>query len=597
MKQVCMTPAMGKRLIGKGMAVHPAIQAVLKQGTLVIIGGTTNGYVAEEVLNSIGQAQGFSRFGFRRGVTAAPGVKAPKTDFPGDVVIRDGERLPGRTIQDTVDELVEGDVILKGGNAFDARGQAAVQIGSNVGGTAWLAVSAVIGRRVQLIVPIGLEKRVLEDVNVLAMRCNAPGGEGPGFFPLPAPIFTELDAIKLLTGADASLLAGGGVYGAEGASWLILDGSDEQVDAAVELIDSLVGRAALRGVGASRRSSGLRPVSAGPNNATPGDVAYQESDMFPASTVRTSQTADLSVQGLLLDIDKFASHDGPGIRTTVFLKGCPLSCIWCHSPESRHVDAELIYQADRCTGCWLCLEACPTHALSIGSNGNGEAAVLDRTRCDVCGLCAEVCYPGALKMAGSRVTVGELAAQVQKDIAYFRTSGGGVTLSGGEPARQAQFSYHFLLACREAGIHTALETTGYARWEVIAALASVTDLFLYDIKFADSDAHRRYTGVPNRVILDNLQRLAEMGSEIHVRVPCIAGVNDSPEQIQAVSRLVSGMGLSRIVLLPYNGAAGAKYEWLGWEFALPHAATQSEETMNELADICRRDGLHVQIGG
>ena len=319
--------------------------------------------------------------------------------------------------------------------------------------------------------------------------------------------------------------------------------------------------------------------------------------MLPASTVLASQKADLSVQGLLLDIDKFASHDGPGIRTTVFLKGCPLSCIWCHSPESRLGDVELIYQDDRCTGCWLCLEECPRDALSIGSKGGGEAAVLDRSLCDVCGRCAEVCYPGALKIAGSVVTVGELVSQVRKDIPFFQSSGGGVTLSGGEPARQARFSYHFLLACQEAGIHTALETTGYARWEVISSLASVTDLFLYDVKFVDSESHRRFTGVPNRVILDNLQRLAATGSEIHVRVPCIAGVNDSPEQIRAVSRLVSGMKLSRIVLLPYNDAAGAKYEWLGREYALPDAMTQSHENMNELADICRQDGLHVQIGG
>ena len=244
MKQVTVTTAMGKRLIGMGMAAHPTIQAVLKKGTLAIIGGSTNGYVAEEVLRSIGQDEGFSRLGFRRGVTAAPGVSAPKINFPGDVVIREGQWLKGRTIQNTVDELQEGDVVLKGGNAFDARGQAAVQIGSDVGGTALLAVSAVIGRRVQLIVPIGLEKRVLEDVNTLAMLCNAPGGEGPGFFPLPAPIFTELDAIKLLTGAEATLLAGGGVYGAEGASWLIISGSDEQVEAAVALIDSVVGEPA-----------------------------------------------------------------------------------------------------------------------------------------------------------------------------------------------------------------------------------------------------------------------------------------------------------------------------------------------------------------
>lgn len=319
--------------------------------------------------------------------------------------------------------------------------------------------------------------------------------------------------------------------------------------------------------------------------------------MLSQPAVNTTTKADRTVQGLLLDIDKFASHDGPGIRTTVFLKGCPLSCIWCHSPESRLSRPQLLYQADRCNGCWVCVEVCPHSALAVQGEPGAESVVLNRSLCDVCGQCAEVCYPGALKVAGSVVSVGELVAEVRKDIAYFESSDGGVTLSGGEPARQPAFSYHFLLACREEGIHTALETTGYARWDVMASLASVTDLFLYDVKFVDSAAHKRYTGVDNHVILDNLRRLSETGTDIHVRVPCITGVNDSPEQIAALSQLVADMGLTHIVLLPFNGAAGAKYEWLGCDFALPNAVTQSDETMNELADICRRAGLQVQVGG
>ena len=319
--------------------------------------------------------------------------------------------------------------------------------------------------------------------------------------------------------------------------------------------------------------------------------------MIPFAAAIVADQADLSVQGLLLDIDKFASHDGPGIRTTVFLKGCPLACIWCHSPESRLHQPELLYQADRCNGCWLCVEACPQQALSIGGKGDQAVAVLDRSRCDACGQCVDVCYAGALKLAGTVVTVGDLVAQVRKDIPFFNRSGGGVTLSGGEPARQARFSYHFLKACQAAGIHTALETTGYATWEVISLLASVTDLFLYDIKFVDADAHRQYTGVPNRVILDNLRKLAAAGSAIHVRVPCIAGVNDSREQIGATARLVAEVGLSHIVLLPYNAAAGAKYEWLDCNFTLPDTVPQSDAYLHELADICRASGLHVQIGG
>lgn len=307
--------------------------------------------------------------------------------------------------------------------------------------------------------------------------------------------------------------------------------------------------------------------------------------------------ADLSVQGLLLDIDRFASHDGPGIRTTVFLKGCPLSCVWCHSPESRRSQSELLYQRARCTACGLCVDECPQQALALGQQDGNALAVLDRTLCDACGRCVNVCYPGALKMAGRNVTVGEVVAQVEKDLPYFRSSQGGVTLSGGEPTRQAQFAYHFLRACRERDIHTAMETTGYAQWSTLAPLAEVTDLFLYDIKFVDDEAHRRYVGVPNRVILENLQRLAAAGSEIHVRVPCIAGINDSAEQIEAVARTVSAIGLSQIVLLPYNAAAGAKYEWLDWDYDLGQIEPQSEATMEELAAVCRGYGLNVQIGG
>ena len=319
--------------------------------------------------------------------------------------------------------------------------------------------------------------------------------------------------------------------------------------------------------------------------------------MNPLTNSAISPKADLSVQGLLLDIDKFASHDGPGIRTTVFLKGCPISCLWCHSPESRLNQPELIYQDERCNACWLCLAECPHNALRESISDEKMVAVLDRALCDVCGKCVEVCYPGALKVAGTQVTVGELVAQVEKDKPYFRASGGGVTLSGGEPAQQAKFAYHFLRACQEKEIHTALETTGYAKWGVIASLAEVTDLFLFDIKVIDPASHQKFTGVPNKIILDNLQKLAGIAREIHVRVPCISGVNDSLAQIEGTARFVASIGLSQIVLLPYNSAAGAKYAWLGREFALSDTETQDDHYMNNLADICRQAGLQVQIGG
>ncbi|MEJ5311641.1 MAG: hypothetical protein WHX52_17915 [Anaerolineae bacterium] len=241
MKQFNLTPVMGKRLIAKGMAQHPDVQRVLQKGTLLIVAGTTNGYVAEEILTALGQAEGFSRVGFRRGVTVAQGAKLPKAELAGDVVIVDGQWQPGKTVFDVAESLKAGDVVLKGGNAFDPYGQAAVQIGHPQGGTIMAIVPAVIGRRVQLIVPIGLEKRVFDDIHSLAQRVNNPATDGPRLMPLPGEIFTELDAIQLLTGAEAILIAGGGIFGAEGSAWIGVSGTEEQVAAAAELIKSVAG--------------------------------------------------------------------------------------------------------------------------------------------------------------------------------------------------------------------------------------------------------------------------------------------------------------------------------------------------------------------
>ncbi len=239
MKQINLTPAMGKRLIGKGMAAHPSIQRVLKKGTLVIIAGTTNGYVAEEILGSIGQADGFSRVGFRRGMTTSAASQPPKLDFPGDVVIRDGSWQKGLSIGDVVEDLITGDVILKGANAIDRLGRAAVQIGHPKAGSIMTSMSAIIGRRVELIVPVGLEKRVIDDIHDLVMKVLVLDTEGPRLMPLPGKSFTEIDAIRTMTGGEATLIAAGGVYGAEGSIWLGISGEAEQVDATIRLAESL----------------------------------------------------------------------------------------------------------------------------------------------------------------------------------------------------------------------------------------------------------------------------------------------------------------------------------------------------------------------
>ncbi len=240
MKQFVLTPAMGKRLIAKGIVHHPEIKRVMKNGTLVVIAGTTNGYVAEEVLTEIGQADGFSRVGFRRGMTAAPGSEPEQAKLAGDVVIRNGTWEAGATVFDVADELEEGDVVLKGANTLDPNRKAAVQIEDSKGGTILATLPAVVGRRVKLLIPVGLEKRVLEDVDTLADRCNAAGTSGPRLLPMPGETFTELDALTLLSdGAQPCILAAGGVYGAEGSLWIGISGDTKQLKKAESVIDEV----------------------------------------------------------------------------------------------------------------------------------------------------------------------------------------------------------------------------------------------------------------------------------------------------------------------------------------------------------------------
>lgn len=248
MKQFVLTPAVGKRLIGKAIAKHTAVTTALKKGTVVIVAGTTNGYVAQEILKKIGQAKTFQRDHFYRGIilppdrpTTSSGRTYDESKFPGDVVITNGELQKGKTIFDVVDDLHEGDVILKGANAVNlTQKKAAILIAAPKAGTIGAALPAVLGRRVQLIVPVGLEKRVYENLDELAAKMNAPGAQGPRLLPVPGEIFTELEAIALLTGASASLVAAGGVRGAEGSVWLIVSGKPAQEKAAAALIKSVI---------------------------------------------------------------------------------------------------------------------------------------------------------------------------------------------------------------------------------------------------------------------------------------------------------------------------------------------------------------------
>jgi len=249
MFQFMLTPAAGKRLIGKAMVVHPAIKSALKNGTIVIVGGTTNGYIAEEILGSIGQMSNFSRKRFFRGITLPPGYKTTEqgrlpdeSGFKGDVIIKNGVLQQNKTIEEVADGLSESDVILKGANALDiTRKEAAILVGNPAGGTIFHALRAAVGRRVRLIIPVGLEKRVTGSLYELAAKINAPGSKGLRLLPAPGEVFTEIEAISLLAGVGAELIAAGGVSGAEGSVWLAVSGTPEAEQKAEAILQSVSG--------------------------------------------------------------------------------------------------------------------------------------------------------------------------------------------------------------------------------------------------------------------------------------------------------------------------------------------------------------------
>lgn len=293
--------------------------------------------------------------------------------------------------------------------------------------------------------------------------------------------------------------------------------------------------------------------------------------------------------GLLFDLRKFSIHDGPGIRTTVFFKGCPLRCAWCHNPESQSPYPDLILHAHRCIGCGACAAVCPQLS-PPGPLSQGVRVDF----CDVCGACVEACYAEARQMVGRIYPVDEVLAMIESDRAFYAQSGGGVTFSGGEPLMQPEFLGALLRACKAAGLHTALDTCGEAPWARLDALRSDVDLFLYDVKLVDDARHRQATGVSNRRILENLQRLSVLGHTIVLRLPLIPGLNDDEENLQATARLAAGLpALERIDLLAYHHTAENKYRSLGREYPLPGTPAMPAERLEAIRQRFARLGLPV----
>jgi pyruvate formate lyase activating enzyme len=298
--------------------------------------------------------------------------------------------------------------------------------------------------------------------------------------------------------------------------------------------------------------------------------------------------------GLVFNLQKYSLQDGPGIRTTVFLKGCPLHCAWCHNPESISPSQEFIILENRCIACGECCRACPHVGLTQGS------APLPRTveHCDLCGACCDACPTAARELVGRRMTVDELLPLLLRDRVYYDDSGGGVTFSGGEPLLQFEFLAQALAACRSVKLHTAVDTAGLCPTPHLLAIAPLTDLFLFDLKCTDADRHQRYTGAPNDLILQNLQALSRIHSNIWMRIPVIPGVNDTREELDAAARLTASLaGVRQVNLLPYHRSGVRKSERLGKQGFLGGLQPPSAEAMQNAAAVFRSHGLKTISGG
>ena len=292
----------------------------------------------------------------------------------------------------------------------------------------------------------------------------------------------------------------------------------------------------------------------------------------------------------MFDIRRYSIQDGPGIRTTVFFKGCALSCWWCHNPESQALAAELVFHEDRCIRCGACVAACPHGAVTWVN----AAPRTDRARCQACGTCVAECHAEARELAGRVMTVAAVLDAVERDRPFYEESGGGMTLSGGEPLLQPEFAAELLRGARERGLHTAVDTCGHVPWEAFERLRGDVDLFLYDLKLVDPVRHRRHTGAGSERIVANLLRLSQLGHRIALRVPVVPGITDDAENVRAVRDLAAGLPhLVRVDLLPYHRSGTGKYARLGRAYRLPLTEAPTAERMAAIASTMAAAGLTV----
>jgi pyruvate formate lyase activating enzyme len=298
--------------------------------------------------------------------------------------------------------------------------------------------------------------------------------------------------------------------------------------------------------------------------------------------------------GLVFNLQRYSIHDGPGIRTTVFLKGCPLCCAWCHNPEGLSPRPQIVVAENRCSGCGECRRACPFGASMAG------AGVLSAPpgQCELCGACVDACPTGARQMVGRSMTVSEVLREALKDRIFYESSGGGVTFSGGEPLLQPLFLCALLEACRSSGLHTALDTTGFGCTEHLLAAAALSDLVLYDLKAFDETRHRTLTGVSNRSIRENLQALDRAHRNVWIRLPVVPGFNDDLAELQRIAEFVAGLrSVTRVNLLPFHRTALHKWQRLGLSHALEGVSAPSADFLERASRVFDDVGLKTLVGG
>lgn len=301
---------------------------------------------------------------------------------------------------------------------------------------------------------------------------------------------------------------------------------------------------------------------------------------------------DEQLKGLAFNIQRYSIHDGPGIRTLVFLKGCPLSCLWCCNPESQSPSQEIIFTPTKCIGCGRCVEVCPTGAAELYLEKDNLKA---KKLCVACGKCVKVCPSGAKQMIGSYMSLEEVIEEIEKDFPYYQRSGGGVTISGGEPLMQADFVRMLLKKCQEKGIHTALETCGYAKWRDFKKVLEYLDVVLYDIKYMDSKRHKEFIGVGNELILQNAKKIASLDKDMIIRVPIIPGYQDSLENMKAIAKFARKLKIEKIHLLPYHRLGESKYSQLGRNYKLKGIKPLNKRSISKRKKVIESYNLKVYV--